>query len=233
VYGTLDDSKLLEEESARAHIVLRKYLAWEAVLIANALYYSDTADSSDHGGAATAISRGLAAGHTKEKPGFWIHISGTGILTWKDSETKTYGEPPSQPPYDDLENVAGLTSLPDSAFHRDIDKIVLESASDSVKTAIVCPPTIYGPGRGPVNKRSRQVYHLARITLKLGKAPQVGRGLTVSPFPRSITSFALVLRVVHSLCACSHNDVPTPAICHTFKTILNGNYLGMGQRPRT
>lgn len=160
VYGTLDDSKLLEEESARAHIVLH------------------TADSSDHGGAATAISRGLAAGHTKEKPGFWIHISGTGILTWKDSETKTYGEPPSQPPYDDLENVAGLTGLPDSAFHRDIDKIVLESASDSVKTAIVCPPTIYGPGRGPVNKRSRQVYHLARITLKLGKAPQVGRGLT-------------------------------------------------------
>ncbi|PMD35844.1 NAD(P)-binding protein [Hyaloscypha variabilis F] len=160
VYGTLDDSKLLEEESARADIVLH------------------TADSSDHGGAAKAISKGLAAGHTKEKPGFWIHVSGTGILTWKDSETKTYGEPPSQPPYDDLENVDGLTGLPDFAFHRDIDKIVLESASDSVKTAIVCPPTIYGPGRGPVNRRSRQVYHLARITLELGKAPQVGRGLT-------------------------------------------------------
>jgi hypothetical protein len=143
----------------------------------------DTADSSDHGGAATAISKGLAAGHTKEKPGFWIHISGTGILTWKDGETKTYGEPPSQPPYDDLENVSGLTGLPDSAFHRDVDKIVLESASDAVKTAIVCPPTIYGPGRGPVNKRSRQVYHLARITLELGQAPQVGRGLTVSSIP--------------------------------------------------
>lgn len=153
-------------------------LPFHKALHADLLSELDTADSSDHEGAARAISKGLAAGHTKEKPGFWIHISGTGILTWKDGETKTYGEPPSQPPYDDLENVSGLTSLPDTAFHRDIDKLVLESASDAVKTAIVCPPTIYGPGRGPVNKRSRQVYHLARITLELGQAPQVGRGLT-------------------------------------------------------
>jgi hypothetical protein len=175
-----------------------RILVCEVFLVTNALFDSDTADSSDHEGAAKAISKGLAAGHTKEKPGFWVHISGTGILTWKDSETKTYGEPPSQPPYDDLENVAGLTGLPDSAFHRDIDKIVLESASDSVKTAIVCPPTIYGPGRGPVNKRSRQVYHLARITLELGKAPQVGRGLTVSPALGVLFSFSPVLRALHS-----------------------------------
>ena len=156
-------------------------MPFPTVLVTNILFTLDTADSSDHQGAATAIAKGLAAGHTKEKPGFWIHISGTGILTWKDSETKTYGEPPSQPPYDDLENVSGLTGLPDKAFHRDVDKLVLQSASDAVKTAIVCPPTIYGTGRGPVNKRSRQVYNLARITLELGKAPQLGRGLTVSP----------------------------------------------------
>ena len=74
--------------------------------------------------------------------------------------------------------MSGLTSLPDTAFHRDIDKLVLESGSDSVKTAIVCPPTIYGPGRGPGNQTSRQVYDLARITLKLGQAPQMGKGLS-------------------------------------------------------
>ncbi len=62
---------------------------------------------------------------TKENHGFWLHTSGAGILTWKDTETQTYGEAPSQPPYDDLENVSGLTSLPDTAFHRDIDKLVL------------------------------------------------------------------------------------------------------------
>jgi nucleoside-diphosphate-sugar epimerase len=99
-------------------------------------------------------------------------------LTWKDNDTKTYGESPHQQPYDDVERVHDLTHLPDHAFHRDIDKIVLEANSDTTKTAIVCPPTIYGPGRGPGNKTSRQVYSLARITLERGKAPQVGRGLT-------------------------------------------------------
>jgi nucleoside-diphosphate-sugar epimerase len=93
-------------------------------------------------------------------------------------ETETYGEPPSQLPYDDLEDVAALTSLPDSAFHRDIDKIVLAAGSEAVKTAIICPPTIYGTGRGPGNIRSRQVYNLVKITLESGQAPVLGKGLT-------------------------------------------------------
>jgi hypothetical protein len=142
------------------------------------LEYPDTADSSDHVVAAKAIAKGLASGHTKEKPGFWLHTSGTGILVWKDMETNTFGEPPSQPPYNDLEDVSGLTGLPDTAFHRDVDKLVLGAATDSVKTAIVCPPTIYGPGRGPGNQRSRQVYHLVKATLEKGQAPLIGRGLT-------------------------------------------------------
>jgi hypothetical protein len=93
-------------------------------------------------------------------------------------ETETYGEAPSGVPYDDLENVEALTGLPDSAFHREIDKIVLAASSDAVKEVIVCPPTIYGPGRGPINRRSRQVYNLIRITLEQGQAPQLGKGLT-------------------------------------------------------
>jgi hypothetical protein len=149
-----------------------------SIVIANICYNKDTADSSDHAGAAQAIAKGLASGHTKEKPGYWIHVSGTGILCWKDMQTHTYGEAPSQPPYDDWEDVAGLTGLPDEAFHRDIDKMVLAANSGVVKTAIVCPPTIYGPGRGPGNARSRQVYNLVKTTLEKGQAPQLGKGLT-------------------------------------------------------
>ena len=93
-------------------------------------------------------------------------------------ETKIYGEAPSQQPYDDLDRVSDLTSLPDTAWHREIDKAVLSVGSDAVKTAIVCPPTIYGPGRGPGNKRSKQVYLLAKVTLEKGKAPILGKGLT-------------------------------------------------------
>jgi len=163
VYGTLDDASILEEETAKADIVLH------------------TADSSDHEGAARAIAKGLAAGHSKERPGYWIHTSGTGILCWKDMETETYGEAPHMPAYDDLEGVGKLTSLPDDAFHRNIDKLVLSAGTshpEVVKTAIVCPPTIYGPGRGPANQRSRQVYDLAKATLKNGQVPQIGKGLT-------------------------------------------------------
>jgi nucleoside-diphosphate-sugar epimerase len=108
-------------------------------------------------------------------------VSGTGILCWKDMELNLIGEAPHQAPYDDLEDVSALTTLPDSAFHRDVDKVVLEAGMAHpalLKTAIVCPPTIYGPGRGPGNTRSRQVYTLAGATLRLGKAPQLGTGLT-------------------------------------------------------
>lgn len=93
-------------------------------------------------------------------------------------ETGDSGDAPSQTPYDDLDRVSELTSLPDTAWHRDIDKLVLSAGSSAVKTAIVCPPTIYGPGRGPGNHRSRQVYELAKTTLQLGQAPLLGRGLT-------------------------------------------------------
>lgn len=139
---------------------------------------ADTADSADHVGSATAIAKGLAVGHTKDKPAHWIHLSGTGILTWKDAETKTVGEPPSQEPYNDLEGVSELTSLPDAAIHRNVDKIVLGASSEAVKTTVISPPTIYGPGRGPGNQRSIQVYDLTARALRDGQAPIVGRGLT-------------------------------------------------------
>jgi len=106
----------------------------------------DTADASDHEGAARAIAKGLAAGHSPDKPGFWLHTSGTGILTFADSRKDRYGEPDDKV-YNDLEGVAELTGLPDDAFHRNVDKLVLDAAkqyADRVKVAVVCPPTIYG-----------------------------------------------------------------------------------------
>lgn len=64
-------------------------------------------------------------------------------------------------------------------MHRDVDKIVLAANDNAaVKTAIVCPPCICGPGRGLVNTRSMQVYELAKFTLKNGFAPVIGKGLT-------------------------------------------------------
>lgn len=47
-----------------------------------------------------------------------------------------------------------------------------------MRTAILCPPTIYGRGRGPLNRRSIQVPGLARATLEKGFAPVIAPGKT-------------------------------------------------------
>ncbi|KAJ5818825.1 hypothetical protein N7474_004416 [Penicillium riverlandense] len=163
VHGDLDDSALLERESASADIVLHN------------------ADASDHVGSAKAIAAGLVAGHTKEKPGYWLHTGGTGILTFEDSDSGQYGNP-SDKVYDDWDGVEELLNLPDHAFHRNVDQLVLDAAAkhaDVLKVALVCPPTIYGRGRGPVSQRGRQVYELANVTLRLKKGPIIGAGKSI------------------------------------------------------
>lgn len=141
---------------------------------------SDTADSSDHVVAANAIAKGMVDGHTADRPGYWLHTGGTGILTYFDSEVrKTYGEH-DEKVFNDGDGVEELTNLPAEAFHRNVDEIVLNTGirhAATVKTAIVCPPTIYGKGRGPVSGRGRQAYELASFILKQKYCPLIGKGL--------------------------------------------------------
>lgn len=164
VLGGNDDSDLLKEEAAKADVVLRK---WEPSpfqlnnLPLTALL--DAADASDHEGAAKAIAEGIRSGHSKENPGFWLHTGGTGILTYQDSEADRLGEW-SEKEYNDWSGVEELTNLPDSAFHRNVDKVVLEAGikhADVVKTNIVCPPTIYGKPRYNLspNRRPGEASH--------------------------------------------------------------------------
>ena len=82
----------------------------------------------------------------------------------------------SEREYNDWTAVQDLTGLPQDAFHKNVDDLVLASGSDSVKTAILCPPTIYGRGRGPLNTRSRQAYELAHLILTAGYVPIIGQG---------------------------------------------------------
>lgn len=92
---------------------------------------------------------------------------------------KTFGEL-DKVVFNDVEGVDELVNLPAAAFHRNIDEIVLKAGTehaDKVKTAIICPPTIYGEGRGPVSGRGRQVYELASFILKEKYSPRIGRGL--------------------------------------------------------
>ncbi|KAI8625144.1 nucleoside-diphosphate-sugar epimerase [Xylariaceae sp. FL1651] len=161
VYGNLDDAEVIEKAAAEADIVVH------------------TADSSDNLPAARAIAKGLAAGHTKEKPGYWIHVCGTSLLQWYDWDHNRYGQSPlPEETYHDIKDIDRILNIPHSAHHRDCDEIVLAAnEADEIKTLIVCPPLIYGPGRGPVNQRSIQVYNMAKFTLENGFAPvQAGDG---------------------------------------------------------
>ena len=126
-----------------------------------------------------ALTKGLAA-RVIDTPGFYIHTSGNALLFVADIDRNTYGEM-STKVYNDWEGVGEVTSLPDHAPHRKNDKSVIDADSPKVKTAIVCPPTIYGPGRGPGNQRSIQIPELARSVLGKRKGLQVGAGENLGP----------------------------------------------------
>ncbi|TDZ40289.1 Uncharacterized protein C8035_v003640 [Colletotrichum spinosum] len=163
VIGSNSDSEILEEEAAAADVVIH------------------TADSADDVPSAQAITKGLANGHSAEKPGYYIHLSGTGILIWYDQVNERYGEAPlPEQEYHDIRDISRLLSLPDDAVHRNVEKVVLaaNSSSPAVRTAVLLPPTIYGTGRGPQNRRSIQIPALARATLEKGFAPVVAPGQT-------------------------------------------------------
>lgn len=86
--------------------------------------------------------------------------------------------------YDDVHDIKALTSLPAERWHRDIDSIILAAptapgASRGIRTAIICPPTIYGIGTGPVKIRSDQTPRLTNSILKKKKAFTVNEGKNV------------------------------------------------------
>ena len=180
VYGTLDDGEILGQEAKKADIVLSALVSWLPSKLDHRLIArrSDCANA-DNENAVNALTKGLAARAIGE-PAFYIHTSGNAILFVSDIDRKTYGET-STKIYDDWEGLREVTSLPDHAPHRKNDKNVINADGPNVKTAIVCPPTIFGRGRGPGNQRSHQIPELARSMLESKKGFQVGGGENLGP----------------------------------------------------
>ena len=106
-----------------------------------------------------------------------IHTSGTGILMYQDIERQIFGEA-STKIFDDWDGIGEVNSIPDYAPYRTTDKIVINGSGPTVRTAIICPPTIYGVGRGPGSQRSHQLYELARCTLERKQGLRIGAGKT-------------------------------------------------------
>jgi nucleoside-diphosphate-sugar epimerase len=135
--------------------------------------------SADHPVAVAAIIKGIKSKPGGSAPGVLIHTSGTGILGDPDQD---YGAPPDRE-YDDVADIKTITKLPLKRSHRNVDKLVLKaSAGDDpvenakIKTSIICPPTIYGKGDGPVRIRSIQLPNLANAALRRGGSLAVNKG---------------------------------------------------------
>ncbi|PWY81555.1 NAD(P)-binding protein [Aspergillus sclerotioniger CBS 115572] len=160
LFGDLSNPTLLQQESADADIIIH------------------CADASDNVVAANAIVTGILQGHNPQKPAYWIHTSGAGIFSYLDTDAQTYGMARDDV-FDDWYGIQRILNIPDHAFHRNVDKIVLDAARahpDVLRAAIISPTTVYGIGRGPCSQRSRQVYELARTALRRGKAPYISPG---------------------------------------------------------
>jgi len=114
---------------------------------------------------------------------FLIHLSGTGILSdFKNSEYRGRLNPKV---YSDIDEIDEITSFPDDFLHRKTDKIIQDAAvqhGEKLKTAIVCPPDIYGRGHGPGRKQSVYVPALLSETKKIGAPFYTNEGSNTRSF---------------------------------------------------
>uniref|UniRef100_A0A060T6G6 ARAD1B15664p n=1 Tax=Blastobotrys adeninivorans TaxID=409370 RepID=A0A060T6G6_BLAAD len=152
-YGTIDDINLIEEEASNADIVFH------------------SAASDDHAASAEAIVRGLKR-RNRDGPAFYIHTSGAFILAHQTLSFGQFGERLDKV-FDDWDGIKELVTMPYSAPHRNVDKIVLSAGSERIKTAIVAPTVVYGVGRGPDKKKWGPLFE---SFLKSRKVFMVGKG---------------------------------------------------------
>lgn len=113
---------------------------------------------------------------------YWIQISGaSGLAASELADTSFIPGSASSAVFDDLAGIGDIRDLVRAhKTSRVVDNYVLDVAqgpsSATVKTALVWPPIIYGPGEGPGNQRSYQVPALARVALERGRPVKVGEG---------------------------------------------------------
>lgn len=149
VIGSLSDVDLIKEKVNESDVII------------------NTADIDDLV-SANAIKEALVA---KKSPTILIHTSGTAVL--QDGLSPSFGA--SDKVYGDISSNKEINELGASQPHRDADMVILsieERNPEFVKTAIICPPNVFGFGRGPGNTISAQIPILVKLAL-INKQPVV------------------------------------------------------------
>jgi nucleoside-diphosphate-sugar epimerase len=91
-----------------------------------------------------AILEGLAQRTGKKQKSFLIHLSGTGVIS--DEREQTWEGKSNPKIWDDIKDIDEINNLPENAKHHRVDRCIQDASNDYLKTAIVCPPDIYGQG---------------------------------------------------------------------------------------
>ncbi|KAI0101680.1 NAD(P)-binding protein [Nemania sp. FL0031] len=149
IQGSFDDSSTIAEAAASADIVIHS-------------------GDGDHENALHSIINGLLRRDSKS---YLIKLSGTGTL-YEYPDTTAYLGRSNPKIYSDIDDIKELVSRPDNALHRRTDAIVLKAAAEHghhLKTAIVCPPDIYGRGHGPGRRVSYYMPWFMEAIRKHGK----------------------------------------------------------------
>lgn len=154
---------------------------------------------SDHEPSIKALMAGLLA---HPAPAFLIHLSGTGIVSdWSEATWQGKLQPKI---WDDIDDIEAITAREDFHLHRNVDKIVQAAAAahgERLKTAIVCPPDIYGPGRGPGRRQSVYFPVYFGLVKKLGYGFYVGEGKNTRSWVHLEDLMTVYLRLVEAAVA--------------------------------
>jgi hypothetical protein len=121
---------------------------------------------SDHEESLKAIIAGLLSRPT---PGYLLHLSGTGIVSdWPQEEQLGKLNPKV---WSDISSLAEIRDLPDNALHRNTEIILHETVrrdGDKINIAIMCPPDIYGKGKGLAKTHSALIPTYVQEIKRLG-----------------------------------------------------------------
>lgn len=152
--------------------------------------------NSDHESSLNAIIAGLKR---REQPGYLLHLSGTGIVSdWAD---ETYLGRLSEKVWSDVDaaSLSEIRNLPDSALHRATEKILHQTVreqSERLNIAVMCPPDIYGRGKGLVQTQSALIPMFVNESKRLGHVFYYGEGSNTRSWVHIDDLMRLYLRVV-------------------------------------
>jgi nucleoside-diphosphate-sugar epimerase len=125
----------------------------------------------DHPGCAKAIISGLSKKKTRS---FLIHASGTGCIS--DLREQTWEGKYNKHAWHDIAEIEEIYNLPNSAAHHEIDRWIMDASNDLIKTAIICPPDIYGQSKSIGSRETFLVPRYIGALLQYKEAFYLGEG---------------------------------------------------------